>query len=115
MGEYECPPTFIPCYRCGHYLIQEKKLFPSGRQNDENIKKERPEFEVKPKQLLFSGSGGMSVTRQFEEAITGTLMMSLLFVCAIHFTLNCVGSNGGLTAVLKRFSRKQLWHFARSN
>ena len=80
---------------------EKKKLFPSGRQNDQNIKKERPEFEVKPKQLLFSGSGGISVTRHFEEVITGTLMMPLLFVCAIHFTSNCVGSNDGLTAGLE--------------
>ena len=43
----------------------------------------------------------MSVTRRFEESIAGTLMVSLLFVCAIHFTSNYVGSHGGLTAGLE--------------
>jgi hypothetical protein len=38
-------------------------------------KKERPEFEVKPKQLVLLGSGEISVTRYFEEAITGTLTL----------------------------------------
>jgi hypothetical protein len=78
-----------------------KKLFPSGLQNYQNIKKERPEFEIKPKQLLLFGSGGISATRYFEEAITETLMVSLLFWHAIHFTSNCVGSNDGLTAGLE--------------
>jgi len=64
----------------------KKILFPSGRQNDQNIEKERPEFEVKPKQLLLSGSGGISVTRHFEEAITGTLIYR--FYLCVRFILH---------------------------
>jgi len=79
----------------------KKKTISKWTSNDQSIKKERTEFEVKTKQLLLSGNGGISVRRHFEEAITGTLMVSLLFVCAIHFTSHCVGSNNGLTAGLE--------------